>query len=97
MSKKSKINQIEKIKIVERYLSGEIGMHQAGKELRIAYQSLQKWVSIYKGKNPSGLLDQSQNNHYSKELKKSMKDYLLFLDQLLLLIVRCLIVRILLK
>ena len=54
MSRKSKINPIEKVKIVERYLRGEIGMRQAGKELGIAYQSIQKWVSIYKGK---GLLD----------------------------------------
>ena len=50
MSRKSKINPIEKVKIVERYLRGEIGMRQAGKELGIAYQSIQKWVSIYKGK-----------------------------------------------
>lgn len=33
MSRKSKINPIEKVKIVERYLRGEIGMRQAGKEL----------------------------------------------------------------
>ncbi len=39
MSRKSKINPIEKVKIVERYLRGEIGMRQAGKELGIAYQS----------------------------------------------------------
>ena len=56
MSRKSKINPIEKVKIVERYLRGEIGMRQAGKELGIAYQSIQKWVSIYKGKGPAGLL-----------------------------------------
>ena len=77
MSRKSKINPIEKVKIVERYLRGEIGMRQAGKELGIAYQSIQKWVSIYKGKGPAGLLNQSQNNHYSKELKTSaVNDYL---------------------
>ena len=47
MSRKSKINPIEKVKIVERYLRGEIGMRQAGKELGIAYQSIQKWVSSH--------------------------------------------------
>ena len=77
MSRKSKINLIEKIKTVERYLNGEIGIRQAGKELGVAYQSIQKWVSIYKSKGPVGLLDQSQNNHYSKELKQSaVNDYL---------------------
>ena len=71
MSRKSKINPIEKVKTVEQYLNGEIGIRQAGKELGVAYQSIQKWVSIYKSKGPVGLLDQSQNNHYSKELKQS--------------------------
>ena len=77
MSRKSKINPIEKVKTVERYLNGEIGIRQAGKELGIAYQSIQKWVSIYKSKGPVGLLDQSKNSHYSKELKLSaVNDYL---------------------
>ena len=42
MSRKSKINPIEKVKTVERYLNGEIGMRQAGKELGIAYQCISK-------------------------------------------------------
>ena len=45
MSKKSKINPIEKVKTVEQYLNGEIGIFQAGKELGVSYQSIQKWVS----------------------------------------------------
>ena len=77
MSRKSKINPIEKVKIVERYLNGEIGIRQAGRELGVAYQSIQKWISIYKCKGPTGLLDQPQNIHYSKELKMSaVNDYL---------------------
>ena len=77
MSRKSKINPIEKVKTVERYLNGEIGMRQAGKELCIAYQCISKWVSIYKNRGPVGLLDQSHNSHYSKELKLSaVNDYL---------------------
>ena len=71
MSRKSKINPIEKVKTVEQYLDGEIGMCQAGKELGVSYQSVQKWIAIYKSKGPVGLLDQPQNSHYSKELKLS--------------------------
>ena len=48
MSRKSKINPIEKVKTVEQYLDGEIGMFQAGKELGVSYQNIQKWVAIYK-------------------------------------------------
>ena len=48
MSRKSKINSAEKVKIVEQYLNGEIGMRQASKELGINHKSIQEWVSIYK-------------------------------------------------
>ena len=77
MSRKSKINPIEKVKIVEQYLNGEIGICQVGRKLGVAYQSIPKWISIYKCKGLTGLLDQTQNRHYSKELKKSaVNDYL---------------------
>ena len=35
MSKKSKIEPVEKVKIVERYLAREIGIWQTGKELGV--------------------------------------------------------------
>ena len=35
MFRKSKIEPVEKVKIVERYLAGEIGIQQAGKELGV--------------------------------------------------------------
>ncbi len=35
MFRKSKIEPVEKVKIVERYLAGEIGIQQAGKELEL--------------------------------------------------------------
>ena len=47
MSRKSKIDPVEKVKIVERYLTGKIGIMQAGKIANIAYQSVQRWVRIY--------------------------------------------------
>ena len=77
MSRKSKIEPAEKVKIVERYLDGEIGIRQAGRELGIAYQCIPRWVSIYKSEGPTGLLNQSKNKCYSKDLKISaIYDYL---------------------
>ncbi len=77
MSKKSKINPIEKVKMVERYLDGEISLYQAGKELEVDRKSIRGWIAIYKSKGPVGLLDQSQNSYYSKELKlAAVKEYL---------------------
>ena len=40
MSRKSKIDPIVKVKIVEQYLDGEIGLGQASKNLGVAYQMI---------------------------------------------------------
>ena len=77
MSRKSKLEPVEKVKIVERYLDGEIGIRQAGRELGIAHQSIQQWVSIYKSEGPTGLITQPKNRSYSKKIKISaVNDYL---------------------
>ena len=47
MSRKSKIDPVEKVKIVERYLAGEIGICQAGRELGVNHQTIRNWLSIY--------------------------------------------------
>ena len=66
MSRKSKIDPIVKVKIVEQYLDGEIGLGQASKNLGVAYQSIRKWISIYQCNGPTGLLNQPKNKSYSK-------------------------------
>ena len=77
MSRKSKIDPVEKVKIVERYLNGKIGIKQAGRIANTAYQSVQRWVRIYKAEGPTGLLNQSKNRRYSKALKmNAVNDYL---------------------
>ena len=48
MSRKSKIDPIVKVKIVEQYLDGEIGLNQASKKIGVACPSIRKWISIYK-------------------------------------------------
>ena len=77
MSRKSKIDPVEKVKIVERYLNGKIGIKQAGRIANTAYQSVQRWVQIYKAEGPTGLLNQTKNRRYSKTLKmNAVNDYL---------------------
>ncbi len=53
MSRKSKIEPVEKVKIVERYLAGEIGIRQAGRELGVAHHSIRNWISIYQYDGPT--------------------------------------------
>lgn len=77
MSRKSKIDPITKVKTVERYLNDKVGIRQAGKELGVAYQSIQRWIQIYKAEGPIGLLNQAKNRSYSTTLKLSaISDYL---------------------
>ena len=77
MFRKSKIEPVEKVKIVERYLAGEIGIRKAGKELGVDHHSIRNWISIYQYDGPTGLLNQPKNKSYSKDLKISaINDYL---------------------
>ena len=77
MFRKSKIEPVEKVKIVERYLAGEIGIRQAGKELGVDHHSIRNWISIYQYDGPTGLLNQPKNRSYLKDLKISaINDYL---------------------
>ncbi|HWQ77170.1 MAG TPA: helix-turn-helix domain-containing protein [Syntrophomonas sp.] len=77
MSGKSKIEATEKIKIVERYQNGEISQKTAAKICSVNKRSVQDWIRIYKAEGPTGLLKQSKNKRYSKELKlQAVNDYL---------------------
>ena len=54
MFRKSKIEPVEKVKIVERYLSGEIGIRKVGKELGVDHHSIRNWISIYQYAGSTG-------------------------------------------
>lgn len=48
MSRKSKIDAEEKIKIVEQYLNGEVSQKSAAKICGVNKRSVQDWIRIYK-------------------------------------------------
>ena len=67
MFEEGKIEPVEKVKMIERYLAGEIGIQQAGgKELGVDRHSIRNWFSIYQYDGPTGLLNQPKNKSYSK-------------------------------
>ena len=77
MSRKSKIDPVEKVKMVERYLCGELNIIQASSILGVVHSSVQCWVRLYKSEGPTALLNQSKNRSYSKEVKiNAVNDYL---------------------
>ena len=56
MSRKSKIDALKKVKIVEQYLNGEISQKGAAKVCGVNKRSVQDWIRIYKTEGPQGLL-----------------------------------------
>ena len=77
MSRKSKIDALEKVKIVEQYLNGEISQKGAAKVCGVNKRSVQDWIRIYKTEGPQGLLTLKTNKRYPTELKlKAVQAYL---------------------
>jgi len=72
MSRKSQIDPVLKVQLVEQYLRSEIGIVEAGRLAGLAgngTDAFRRWVIIYQNEGPSGLLDQVRNKHYPFELK----------------------------
>lgn len=77
MSRKCKFDPVEKVKIVESILCGEMGLREASRKIQADNATIEAWKSIYLSEGPSGLLDQKRNKTYSKELKQNaVNDYL---------------------
>ena len=80
MSRKSKIDPVLKVQLVEQYLRGEIGITEAARTAGlygIGTDCFRKWVIIYQNEGPDGLLVPKGNKHYPLELKlKAVNDYL---------------------
>ena len=61
MSRRSKIDPVLKVEMVERYLLDEIGVLEAGRLAGLSgngTDAFMQWVSIYKNEVPLGLLAQ---------------------------------------
>ena len=72
MSRKSKIDPTLKVKLVERYLAGEISKAEAARLAGVDKKdTFNRWFIIYKNEGPTGLLDQMHNRNYSVELKSA--------------------------
>ncbi|MCR5766945.1 MAG: helix-turn-helix domain-containing protein [Lachnospiraceae bacterium] len=71
MSRKSKIDPVLKVSLVEQYLRNEISISEAARIVNLSRTSFKDWISIYRNEGPVGLLDQTHNKNYSKELKKA--------------------------
>lgn len=77
MSRKSKIDPAEKIKVVEQVLAGEISVNEAARLTGVDRATIQLWRNLYLSDGPTALMDQPGNKVYSQELKlQAIQDYL---------------------
>jgi transposase-like protein len=77
MSRKRKIDPVEKVKIIERVLADEISATEAARLIGVDRSSIRDWRNLYLSDGPSALMVQSNNKTYSKELKlQAVQEYL---------------------
>lgn len=69
MSRKSKIDPAEKLKIVEMVLGGKINIASASRSLDVVRSVIKAWCNLYLSEGPAGLLNQKANRVYPKEIK----------------------------
>ena len=77
MSRKSKIDPAEKVKMVERVLADEIGVVEAARLTGVDKASIRRWCNLYLSEGPTALMAQPNNKVYSQELKlQAVHEYL---------------------
>ena len=77
MPYKQKLRPEEKVKIVRRYLAGEVSMSGAAAEVSVAGKTIQQWAMQYELEGPGAFLPNRRNRVYSRELKlQAVQDYL---------------------
>ena len=74
---KKKQKPEEKVKIVKRYLAGEVSMSEAVTETGVNWKTLQKWVMQYEAEGAAAFLPGRREHIYSPELKlQAVQEYL---------------------
>jgi len=77
MSERKKQKPEEKVKIVKRYLTGEVSMSKAAAEGGVDRKTLQRWGMQYELEGAAAFLPNRRNHAYSPELKlQAVQKYL---------------------
>ena len=78
MGRKSNILPEVKMKIIEEYLEGRIGVTKAATKLGVSVSGIKGWIRKYKAFGPEGLITNSKNNYYHPSLKlQAITDYMI--------------------
>ena len=77
MTKREKQKSEEKVKIVIKYIAGEVSIRGAAAEGGVDRKTLQRWVMQYELEGAAAFLPNRRNHAYSPELKlQAVQEYL---------------------
>ena len=77
MSERKKQKPEEKVKIVKRYLAGEVSMSEAATEAGVDWKTLQRWGMQYEAEGAAAFLPNRRNHAHRPELKlQAVQEYL---------------------
>ena len=77
MSQKSKLSLEEKVKIILKYMNGDVGLNSAAAEAGVAHETLRQWIMQYQAEGAIAFLPDRKAHTYSPELKlQAVQDYL---------------------
>ena len=77
MPHKGRLPAAEKVKVVEDYLNGRLGMRATLERYGIGQTTLYDWVRLYKTRGSAGLVPATQNRKYPPETKRlAVEEYL---------------------
>lgn len=77
MSRKGKLSPEEKIELVRRCVTGDLGICAAGRQFGVGKTTVQRWIARYETEGVEGFLPQERNRVYSGKTKQqAVLDYL---------------------
>ena len=77
MPQKKKLGIEKKVKIVKRYLAGEVSISGAAAEAGVDQKTLQRWVMQYEAEGAAAFLPGRREHIYSPKLKlQAVQEYL---------------------
>jgi len=77
MSRKSKIDPVKKVQLIERVLTNEIGVSEGARLIGVDESTIRSWRNLYLSDGPTALMNQPKNKVYSQELKlQAVLEYL---------------------
>lgn len=77
MPQKGRLPVEEKVRIVEDYLAGKIGLRSTCRAMGIGQTTLKLWIRLYETRGVEGLTPTAKERKYSAELKETVvKEYM---------------------